>query len=160
MSSADLPDGIIVLVGTAARHSSDVTRAAPNVPLVVAPDWDCVRAFVDRLAPQVDMVDDAIRLGDVEVEPKARKVAARGKTITLSEREFDLLTALCSDLERAWAFGELYEEVWRAPYLGDATAVRSAVKRLVHKFLEAGVDPPVESVRGFGFRVAANGSAK
>lgn len=159
MSTAD-PDGIIFLVGVAASHSSDIIRVAPSTPVVVAPDWDCMRAFVDRLAPGERIVDDTILLGDVELEPRARKVAVRGKPVTLSEREFDVLTALTDDLERAWAFGELYEAVWGAPYLGDATAVRSAVKRLVRKFVEAGVDSPVESVRGFGFRVAVNGAER
>jgi DNA-binding response OmpR family regulator len=134
-----------------------VNRAAPGVALLTVPNYGVAHEFLHRL----DRHDgpEPIRIGDVQVEPETRRVLARGMVVHLSEHEFSLLLALCCDMQRAWAFGELYEAVWHSPYLGDATAVRSAVKRLTRKLLDAGVRPPIESVRGFGFRAIGHGSS-
>lgn len=90
--------------------------------------------------------------GPLEVDLAAREVTARGDRIHLSMREFDLLAALASDVDRVWSFAELTHHVWRTGYLGDPDPVISAVKRL-RKRLVAVPDLEIASIRGVGYRL-------
>jgi Transcriptional regulatory protein, C terminal len=90
--------------------------------------------------------------GPLHMDLATREASARGELIHLSMREFDLLAALASDIDRVWSFAELTLHVWRTGYLGDPDPVVSAVKRL-RKRLYGVPELEVASVRGVGYRL-------
>lgn len=52
--------------------------------------------------------------GDVEIDTSSRKVAKNGKSVNLSQREFDLLEFLCRNKNTAIPKDKLLSEVWGA----------------------------------------------
>jgi hypothetical protein len=142
------------------RHAAPPTGAVPAVP---APRTE-PQAQTGSL-PTVHPATGAVPVvsgdpyatarlvrGPLEVDLAAREVTARGDRIHLSMREFDLLAALASDVDRVWSFAELTHHVWRTGYLGDPDPVISAVKRL-RKRLVTVPDLEIASVRGVGYRL-------
>ncbi|WP_050761603.1 winged helix-turn-helix domain-containing protein [Beutenbergia cavernae] len=88
----------------------------------------------------------------MRVDLGTREVTIAGRRVHLSTREFDLLVALASEMDRVWSFAELTVHVWHTGYLGDPDTVTSAVKRL-RKRLAAVGGLEVASVRGIGYRL-------
>jgi DNA-binding response OmpR family regulator len=77
-----------------------------------------------------------------------------GREFELHGLEFDLLATLASQTGRMWTFADLTSRVWSHRYLGDPSAVASAIKRLRRRLRQQHVDVEIESVRGLGFRLA------
>ena len=134
--------------------------------------------FADGLGRQVQQALDASRssevvLGPVEgadaitrrkpppdsaglsVDLEQHEVRWRAQRLPLSETEVQILGALTECPKRVWSFAELTARAWTAPYFGDSTCVRAAVKRLRHKLSDHGVTMTIEAARGVGFRLVA-----
>lgn len=82
----------------------------------------------------------------------AHRVYWRGLALPLTEHEFQMLAALMEPPGRACTYDELRKRVWGTEY-GDASLVRTAVKRLRRKLPRAGVTVRIEPVHGVGFRL-------
>lgn len=93
-----------------------------------------------------------IQRGPLRVDPAVREAELAGRMLHLSPREFDLLAALASEIERVWSFADLTRRVWHTAYLGAPDVVTSAVKRL-RKRLDLGTGLEIASVRGIGYRL-------
>lgn len=91
----------------------------------------------------------------LRVDSAQRMVTWHGSPIELSAREFDLVAALARRPGHVWTFADLIETVWRRPYVGDAEAVVSAVKRLRRRIARVTTEIRIDSVRGVGFRLVA-----
>jgi DNA-binding response OmpR family regulator len=59
---------------------------------------------------------------------------------------------------RVWSYERLYQAVWGGVWLGDTSALHATVKRLRRKLRSAGVTVFLESMRGVGFRLHADGA--
>ncbi|GAB3414989.1 winged helix-turn-helix domain-containing protein [Flindersiella endophytica] len=130
----------VVLVMPDARTAAEVLRTGVREPASV-PDG--------ARAPE-----PSVAFGGLRLSKPSRAANWRGRTLQLSERQFDLLLTLAGDPGRVWTFAELTESVWQRRYVGDDDAVASTVKRLRRAI--AGVTPElvIESVRGVGYRLA------
>lgn len=92
---------------------------------------------------------------ELRVDHHSHRVTWQSVEIPLSEREYQLVDALSEVPVRAWSYKELLRRVWGQAYdERDADLVRTAVKRLRKKLAAAGEGLAIESVRGFGFRLA------
>ena len=115
-----------------------------------------LRAVSRRGTPERPAV---LRVGDLELDPAERAVRRGGAEISLSPREFALLEAFMRHpgevlsryqlLERAWDFG--YEN-------------RSNVIDVYVRYLREKIDRPfgsttLETVRGVGYRLRADGAS-
>lgn len=90
------------------------------------------------------------------IDPEFRTVFLEGKLIKLSRREFDLLFFLASHDKQVFSRQQLYEQVWGYdPYSFVDDVVRACVKHLRRKLGPTGRDY-VQTVRGVGYRFAAN----
>jgi DNA-binding response OmpR family regulator len=113
-----------------------------------------LRALLRRGAPE-----RPVRLvaGDLVVDPTTRR-CARGETaVSLTSREFAVLEYLMRSPDRVISKTELIEHVWDEYYDGDPNIVEVYVGYLRRK-----VDTPfgresIETVRGSGYRVRADG---
>ena len=98
-----------------------------------------------------------LSVGDLVLDPAAHTVA-RGETlIELTPREFALLEYLMRRAGQAVSKAEILHHVWDAHYEGDANVVEVYVGHLRRK-----IDTPferlsVQTVRGAGYRLAADG---
>jgi DNA-binding response OmpR family regulator len=95
---------------------------------------------------------EALRSGELEVDPRAREVRVGGQPVVLTSREFDLLVSLMSRRGRVCRREELLEQLWGTHY-GDPATLTVHVRRLRAK-LEADPSTPqrIKTVWGVGYR--------
>jgi DNA-binding response OmpR family regulator len=93
------------------------------------------------------------RFGEAEVDLTARRLTVRGKAVTLTAREFDLLAFFVAHPGRVYSREQLMQAVWGARYTGTARTVDNFVGRLrAHIGDDAEKPRHVETVRGYGYR--------
>lgn len=86
-----------------------------------------------------------------------RAVEVDGQPVTLSRREFNLLSVLAAQPKRAFSRNELIERVWGNEYDGSERGVDTRVNSLRRKLSDTGRKPRfVSAVRGIGYRFVAN----
>jgi two-component system OmpR family response regulator len=95
----------------------------------------------------------AIRVGDLVVDPGARRVTRGGTEITLSAREFDILHLLAAHAGRVVTRYMILDEVWDGE-----TDLRSNVIDVHLAAIRAKIDRPfgtdtVKTLRGVGYRL-------
>ncbi|WP_420112035.1 winged helix-turn-helix domain-containing protein [Pseudactinotalea sp.] len=158
---AETDQGYVLCVGLSLEACGEVARLVKDQAVVVAAaDTEGARALLgpdrDPAAPPGAVAGSApggvIQRGPLLVDPAVREVSIAGRLLHLSPREFDLLAALASEIERVWSFAELTRRVWHTAYLGAPDVVTSAVKRL-RKRLDPGTGLEIASVRGIGYRL-------
>jgi hypothetical protein len=91
------------------------------------------------------------------VDSDGRLLGCRGRAVTLSPLEHDLIVCLLEDVGRTWAYDELHRRVWGNDHLGDRSDVQSVVKRLRHKLRRLDSPLHLDVVRGVGLRLVPRG---
>jgi DNA-binding response OmpR family regulator len=113
-----------------------------------------IRALLRRAAER-SVAPTAV--GDLRVD-RARRRAWRGEhELALTSREFDVIEALVRRAGQVLSKSDLLDDVWHSDFDGDPNIVEVYVRRLRRK-----VDDPfgrrsIETVRGAGYRVVADG---
>ena len=104
-----------------------------------------------RRAHERDGARDSYDDGLVAIDYAALEVSVAGKPLRLTALELRLLLALVERANEVVSPERLLDQVW-----GDASLSRERVKLYVgylrEKFRGAGVQAPIETVRGFGYR--------
>jgi DNA-binding response OmpR family regulator len=91
--------------------------------------------------------------GELEIRPAEHLARARGRTLSLSMRELDLLAALARREGRVVAREEIYETVWGAPLRGQDRSVDVYVHKLRAKLAVALPEWAfIHTHFGFGYR--------
>ena len=80
---------------------------------------------------------EVIRAGELEIRPSEYLVLAKGRALTLSLKELELLAALARREGRIVSREELYRTVWDAPMRADDRSVDVYVGRLRAKLARA-----------------------
>jgi two-component system, OmpR family, response regulator len=113
-----------------------------------------LRALLRRGAPPRPAVLSA---GDLVLDPAARRVT-RGETeVELTPREFALLEYLLRNAGKVVSKTEILRHVWDSHYDGDSNVVEVYVGYVRRKVDSRFGRRAVETVRGAGYRLAANG---
>lgn len=95
---------------------------------------------------------ETLRDGDLVVDVAARDARLGGTELTLTVREFDLLTFLLSHRGQAFGRAELLEHVWGWTF-GDQATVTVHVRRLREKIeVDAAKPRRIVTVWGVGYR--------
>jgi DNA-binding response OmpR family regulator len=99
----------------------------------------------------------SLSAGDLVLDPSAHTVTRDGQTIDLTPREFSLLEFLMRRKGEAVSKADILHHVWDAHYDGDANVVE-----VYAGYLRRKIDTPfgrhsVQTVRGAGYRLAADG---
>ncbi|MCT2534926.1 response regulator transcription factor [Aquibacillus koreensis] len=97
-------------------------------------------------------VTKTIQLGDLEIHIEERRVFWIGEEVEVTAKEFDMLTILIRNQNRAFAREELLSLVWGDDYFGSDRAVDDLIKRLRRKL--DGL--PIETVWGYGYRMRSD----
>ena len=96
-------------------------------------------------------------VGELEIRPTEYVALARGKTLRLTVRELELLTALAERNGRIVSREELYAAVWEEQYRKSDRSVDVYIARLRQKLAEA--IPGSEYIHthfGFGYRFSCD----
>ena len=168
-----LPAPLVLCVGVSSEHLPALAEATGGrAVLLFAPTADRVGELLTGMLPGAvaGVVAPAVAAGDGEALPAhrvaecgelrldadVREATWGGQLIPLPSREFDVLFALTRDPGRVWTFADLTTQVWKRPYLGDAEAVVSAVKRLRRQVRAVTPEVQIASIRGLGFRLVVS----
>lgn len=92
--------------------------------------------------------------GDLRLSVLRRRAFAGDRELPLTKTTFDVLALLLHRRGEAVTIEELVREVWGYEAVGRPGFARTAVYRLRKELKAAGVEDPIEAVRGVGFRIA------
>jgi len=97
------------------------------------------------------------RFGDLTVDPATRTCRRGGAPVELTSKEFSVLEYLASRVGEVVSKSEILHHVWDFAYDGDVNIVEVYISNLRRK-----IDTPygrasIATVRGAGYRLAANG---
>lgn len=111
-----------------------------------------VKSILRRLEKGCDKQQlQKIKIRDLIIIAKQRKVVLAGEVIDMTPKEFDLLLLLFSNPERVFAREELLELVWEMEYAGGTRTVDIHVQRLRSKLGE-NYQELIQTVYGIGYK--------
>ena len=148
---------LVVLAGEARPDESRIGQLLQlDAVIILAPSLEALRTWLAHALVQEQQGDHShsvVTVSHLSIDLTERRARWQGQELDLTEHELEILTLLANDPGRAWSFKELAGAVWDSAYLGDGSAVRSAMKRLRKKLAAAASSLLIESVRAVGYRL-------
>lgn len=95
-----------------------------------------------------------LRVGALEVDPRARQARVVGNPLALTPKEYALLETLCMERGRVFARTTLFERLYDARSEASDKVIEVLVSTLRTKLAKAGITDLVETRRGYGYVVA------
>ncbi|MFF4361635.1 response regulator transcription factor [Streptomyces sp. NPDC001604] len=99
----------------------------------------------------------ALRIGDLTVDPGARRVERAGAEVTLTAKEFAVLEHLALHAGRVVSKADILAHVWDFAYDGDPNIVEVYVSALRRKLDVPFGRRSITTVRGAGYRLEPDG---
>ena len=94
---------------------------------------------------------EALRFGDLLIDPATREVHRGDRLVELTAREHDLLEFLTRNARQVFSRETIFERVWGSDFMGESNVIDVVVMRLREK-LEAHAEPRlIQTVRGVGY---------
>jgi DNA-binding response OmpR family regulator len=91
-------------------------------------------------------------LGDLELDPVARSVEKRGRTVHLEPKEFNLLEFFMRHQNQVFSADTLIDRVWPSETMVSPDAIRTYIKVLRKKLDEETGPSLIQNVRGVGYK--------
>lgn len=119
---------------------------------------------MDELAARVEALGrrgggagaaDLLKVADLQMDVRHRRVTRGGQAVALSPREFDVLQVLMQEPGRPFSRTELCERVWQRDHEYDTRTVEIFIARLRKKIDTASAAPLIHTLRGVGYVVRA-----
>ena len=109
-----------------------------------------------RRYKQFGQAGGAARLthGDLVLDKEGVSVTAGGNPVSLTAREFHILTLLMEHPKKVFTREQLYEQVWGGEYFGDDNTVNVHISNLRAKLNKACPGEYIKTVWGIGFKLA------
>lgn len=97
---------------------------------------------------------DGIRIGELEINPKNRRVISAGREISLTPKEFDILYFLAQNRGEVFTKEQIYRAVWSEDYLLDNSNIMAFIRKL-RKKIEPDPDAPkyILTIWGIGYKM-------
>ena len=95
-----------------------------------------------------------LTFGALTLSPGLHTAILNNQPLTLTPTEFDFLSYMIAHQERAVSRDELLQTLWKMDWQSDTRATDDLVKRLRRKLRTQQSNIRIESVWGFGFRLA------
>lgn len=91
--------------------------------------------------------------GQLEIDPRARRVLRAGTELSLTPKEFDILYFLVQNRGIVFSKEQIYEAVWHGDYLMDDSNIMAFIRKL-RKKIEPNPDAPeyILTVWGVGYK--------
>ncbi len=100
---------------------------------------------------------DLLKVADLQLDVRHRRVTRAGRPIALSPREFDVLQVLMQEPGRPFSRTELCERVWQRDHEYDTRTVEIFITRLRKKVDSTFSSPLIHTLRGVGYTLRASG---
>jgi len=94
-------------------------------------------------------------VGNLAADPARRAVTTPEAELKLTTKEYELLEFFIRHPDMPFTREQLLEKVWGYDYPGELRAVDDLVKRLRKKMKEAGATVSIETVWGYGYKIAS-----
>lgn len=96
---------------------------------------------------------DGIRIGELEINPKSRRVIMGGAEVSLTPKEFDILYFLAQNSGEVFTKEQIYQAVWSENYLLDDSNIMAFIRKL-RKKIEPDPDAPkyILTIWGIGYK--------
>jgi DNA-binding response OmpR family regulator len=117
---------------------------------------------IDELAARVEALGrrggeptltDLLKVADLHLDVRQRRVSRAGKAIALSPREFDVLQVLMQEPGRPFSRTELCERVWQRDHEYDTRTVEIFITRLRKKVDTGFATPLIQTLRSVGYTI-------
>ena len=152
-----------VLMVTARTEDSDKIRglglgaddyiSKPFSPTELVARVKANLAQFDRLTGGQTGAAAEISVGEIRINPKARRVYIRDSEIELKNKEFELLLFLATNADIVFSRETLYERIWGMEAMGDIATVSVHINRLREKIEKDPSSPiHIQTVWGAGYR--------
>ena len=92
-----------------------------------------------------------MEVGSLRIDPRRREATVTGRDLGLRAREFDLLAALARDPGVVLSRDALLEDVWGTDFPGETRTVDVHIAEVRKQLAPDG--PPIETIRGYGYRL-------
>lgn len=96
----------------------------------------------------------ALSVGGLSLDPSSRRVVYRGRPVTLTVREFDLLKYLMANADRVVSRQRLLNSVWEYGYDPGTKIVDVYIRYLRKKLEDEGPGSVIQTVRGVGYMIS------
>ncbi len=113
-----------------------------------------LRALLRRTAPGTPVPLDA---GDLRIDPVTRRVWRGDVEIVLTTRQFQVLEFLVRRVGAVQSKDDILAGVWEYDFDGDPNIVEVYIRRLRTRIDEPFGRHAIETIRGSGYRLAADG---
>jgi two-component system OmpR family response regulator len=97
-----------------------------------------------------------VEVGDLRLDPAARRVWLGAEEIGLTTREFAILEYLLHHPDQVLAKRDILAHIWDFDFDGDPNIVEVYVRRLRTKLARSEDRPVIETIRGAGYRLVAS----
>jgi len=136
---------------TGLDHGADDYVLKPfSLPLLFAR----TRALLRRTNPSI--IDEAINIGNIEIDTKALRVIINKTQVHLGPTEFRLLEHFMSNPGRVYSREQLLDAVWGRNIYVEARTVDVHIGRLRKILNENGAKNPIRTVRSAGYSFEIN----
>lgn len=112
-----------------------------------------INAVLRRVAPQ--LADEQVTVGTLTLDPSTHRVQTNGKNLRLGPTEFRLLHFFMVHPERVFSRTQLLDNIWGDHVFIEERTVDVHIRRLRKALAPTGHDQHIETVRGAGYRFAA-----
>jgi two-component system OmpR family response regulator len=117
---------------------------------------------VDALTGRSKLLEDSgeLRVADLKLDVRTRKVERRGKQISLQPQEFRLLEYLVEHKDQIVTRTMLLESMWENTFIHRPNVIYVQISRLRSKIDKGFAPPLVHTIRGAGYMVSAHRQAR
>ena len=107
----------------------------------------------DRLTAAQGSRNEVIEIRGLKIDRIARRVWVNGEEVSLTGREYELLTFLAMNPNRVFSKQELFRNIWGLESMGDVATVTVHIKKIREK-IELNLSRPqyIETIWGVGYR--------
>jgi len=115
-----------------------------------------IKALLRRsqTAETLKTTQETITLGNLTITPKKHRVCLNNKVITLTVKEFELLTLFALNPNQVFSRNDLLNTIWGMDYIGYEHTVNSHLNRLRKKIeVDANAPKILETIWGIGYKL-------
>ncbi len=107
-----------------------------------------IRVILRRNA---DSASSVLKVDDLELDMKGRRVSRGGVEISLSQKEYSILEYMMLNRDQVITRDRLIEHVWNFDYSGESNVIDVYIRYLRKKIDTEGRKPLIHTVRGIGY---------
>jgi len=113
-----------------------------------------IRRYQDFNIENLKEEQKIIKIKDLQINTASYDVSINGEMLSLTSKEFEMLTLLCRNPNQVLSKEQIYEKVWGFNEYGEISAVAVYINRLREKMGKFGANY-IKTVRGVGYKLEA-----